>query len=526
MNQNRTVKENFFKTDDGTELFYRTWEPVSENFKKRAMIVLHRGHEHTGRLHDMIDKLDLPEFKAFGYDSRGHGRSPGIRGYAEDFSVLVNDLDQFVRYISNEYDIPTENIVIIANSVAGVLTGAWVHDYAPSVKAIVLIAPAFRIKLYVPFAMFFLRILNLIKEKSFISSYIKGRLLTHDKNLAESYDNDKLITKKIAVNILISLHDTATRIIDDAQAINVPTCILSSGSDMVVKNSPQSEFFNRISSREKEIHIFPGFFHGLFFEKERIKPISIAREFILNIYKKELNPVNLLDADQKGFTKYEYDLLKSKLPIRKKIFYNAVRLAMSTLGQLSKGIRVGYKFGFDSGVSLDHVYKNKPEGTLFLGKIIDFFYLNSVGWKGIRLRKINLIKSVEQVIEKLNNRNIPVRIMDIAGGPGRYLIEIAEKYKDTDIEILSCDNKKVNIEEGKKIADAGKISNIKFKISDAFSKESFEQENFSPNILIISGLFELFPSNDDIRKSLKAATSILQKNSYIIYTGQPWHPQI
>ncbi len=524
MNQERSVLENFFQTSDGTELFYRKWEPVSESSKKNAMIVLHRGHEHSGRLHDMIEKLDLPEFYAFGYDSRGHGKSPGIRGHAKDFSTLVDDLDQFCKHVSKEYDIPVQNIVIVANSVAAVLTSAWVHDYAPQIRGMVLVAPALRIKLYVPFALFFIRILNLIKDKSFISSYIKGRLLTHDKNLAVDYDTDQLITKKIAVNILIDLHDTATRILDDAEAITVPTCILSSGSDMVVRNTPQHELFKKISAVDKEIHIFPGFFHGLFFEKDREKPIGVARNFINKIYNSDEEPVNLLNSDKEGFTKYEYNLLQSKISFLKKMLYGVTRLSMSTIGSLSKGIHIGNRYGFDSGVSLDHVYKNKPSGKTFIGKIIDYFYLNSVGWKGIRLRKINLIGSIEDAIQKLKESDSPVRIMDIAAGPGRYLIEIAEKHNN--IEILSCDNKKENIEEGKKIANDKGVSNIGFKISDAFSESSFKNHDFKPNIVIVSGLFELFPSNDDINRSLSAATKIMDENSYIIYTGQPWHPQI
>ena len=39
-------------------------------------------------------------------------------------------------------------------------------------------------------------------------------------------------------------------------------------------------------------------------------------------------------------------------------------------------------------------------------------------------------------------------------------------------------------------------------------------------------LFELFPSNEAIKKCLGAVTKIMDEKSYIIYTGQPWHPQI
>lgn len=41
-------KERTFKSFDQTELFYRVWEP--KNRSKNVVIILHRGHEHSGRV--------------------------------------------------------------------------------------------------------------------------------------------------------------------------------------------------------------------------------------------------------------------------------------------------------------------------------------------------------------------------------------------------------------------------------------------------------------------------------------------
>jgi len=522
----REVLEDQFKTWDNTELFYRAWKPIDEQQSDKAMIVLHRGHEHSGRLYDIIDKLDLPDFWAFGYDSRGHGKSPGPRGYAGDFSILVKDLDTFVKYVAKKHDIPVENMVIVANSVAGVVTSTWVHDYAPNIKAMILAAPAFRIKLYVPFALPFLRILNSFKKPSFISSYVKARFLTHDEEKVKEYEADKLITSEIAVNILIGLHDTATRIINDAGVITVPTCILSAGSDWVVKNAPQREFFKRLSSPKKERHTYPGFFHGIFYEQDRAKPLTKTREFILACFEEDIQIPSLLDADKKGYTKEEYDRLRKPGPLIKQVMDGVQKLGMTTLGRLSNGIRIGYAEGFDSGLALDYVYKNKATGFTPLGKLIDYFYINSIGWRGIRQRKVNMQKSLDEVIEKFLVEERPIRIMDIAAGPGRYLIETARKLKDKDVKVFIRDNEIKNINEGKKIAEEIGSKNVEFKVADAFDKNSYSTEEFSPNILIISGLYELFPDNDMIRNSLQGGVSMLQDGGYIIYTGQPWHPQL
>jgi alpha-beta hydrolase superfamily lysophospholipase len=57
---------------------------------------------------------------------------------------------------------------------------AWIHDYAPRVRAAVLATPAFRIRLYLPFAIPALRLTQKLGVMRSVSSYVKARVLTHD----------------------------------------------------------------------------------------------------------------------------------------------------------------------------------------------------------------------------------------------------------------------------------------------------------------------------------------------------------
>jgi alpha-beta hydrolase superfamily lysophospholipase len=55
------ASEHTFEGWDGTELFCRSWRPEDPP-NQRAVIPFHRGHEHSGRWQDVIEKLDLPGF--------------------------------------------------------------------------------------------------------------------------------------------------------------------------------------------------------------------------------------------------------------------------------------------------------------------------------------------------------------------------------------------------------------------------------------------------------------------------------
>lgn len=92
---------------------------------------------------------------------------------------------------------------------------------------------------------------------------------------------------------------------------------------------------------------------------------------------------------------------------------------MKTVGKLSQGIRLGWESGFDSGVTLDYVYKNTQQGFSIIGRAIDRGYLESIGWKGIRQRRTNLQKILRDTVHTLRAAGKPIHIVDIAAGAGR-----------------------------------------------------------------------------------------------------------
>ena len=68
------------------------------------------------------------------------------------------------------------------------LVAAWVHDYAPRLRCMVLASPAFKVKLYVPFARPGLALMHKLRGNFFVTSYVKAKFLTHDPERMASYD--------------------------------------------------------------------------------------------------------------------------------------------------------------------------------------------------------------------------------------------------------------------------------------------------------------------------------------------------
>jgi alpha-beta hydrolase superfamily lysophospholipase len=522
----RLPEERSFRAPDGTSLFYRYWPADKEGSDEpRAIILLHRGHEHSGRMQHIVDELEMPDCAMFAWDARGHGKSPLKRDDRPTLGTFVKDLDAFAQHVSCAYGIAIEDIAVVAQSVGSVLAAAWAHDYAPPIRCMVLAAPAFKVKLYVPFSRAILGLVSRAKPDLQVKSYVKPAALTHDKERIESYASDPLITRPISVRVLLGLYSTAARIIQDAQAIQVPVQLLISGSDWVVHKRPQHDFFNRLGSAIKEKHVFDGFYHDTLGERDRHLAIGKVRTFLT----KSFASPRRVGFRESEFTHDEYAALSRPLPALspERWIFGISRLGLRSGGRLSDGIRLGCRTGFDSGSTLDYVYRNRPAGLTPVGRIIDWFYLNSIGWKGIRARKENLERALLQSARRLRETGQPLRIVDIAAGHGRCVLQAFAANGDSVDQILLRDYDARNVRAGTTlIRQAGMSGIARFELGDAFSRESLATLNPRPTLGVVSGLYELFPDNALVQQSLAGLADAIAPGGYLVYTGQPWHPQL
>lgn len=513
------MRTGTFRSFDKAELFYREWEPTQEANGK-VVLLLHRGHEHSERLDSIARSSIFAGYKVFSYDNRGHGYTK--EGAAYEFMNLVRDLDAFARFVCEKEHIKHEAIFVVANSVAGVVASTWVHDFSPKIAGMALVAPAFKIKLYVPLAKPALALMLHFKEELNIKSYVKAKFLTHNGEEQERYNTDPLITPNIPAKQLVTLLDTAQRVVEDASLMVTPTLVLSATADYVVDSSVQKVFYDGLSSPLKRFVALEGFYHGVLYEQNAQVALDAIGAFMREAF---AAPHVSLKEHLIKITQLEKETIaKGEMPFLQNCSFAFQRFMLHRFGGLSEGMSIGLRYGFDSGVTLDYIYKNRPSGKGALGQMIDKNYLNSIGWKGIRQRKVNAIATIREKIERLRAQGEKVRILDIAGGPARYLIELAREYPD--IEVLVRDYQEQNIEQGKALAEEFSLKNINYEQADAFDKQTYENRTYQPNIVIISGVFELFEDNALIQNAIDGVTSMMPKGSFLVYTGQPWHPQL
>lgn len=514
------VAEHRLKLRDGGELFYRSWVP--EGPVRRAVVLFHRGHEHSGRWDETVRHLGLAETAYFAWDQRGHGHSSGERGTAAGISTVIADADEWFQHLVSCHGVTADETVVVAHSLGAVIATAWVHDFAPRIRGLVLATPAWQVNLFVPLALPALRLKERLLGPGFVTSYVSASMLTHDREQARQYQDDPLIFRQIAINMLVDLHDTSQRLLADAGAITVPLLVLAAGSDWVVKRPAQERFVERVSSRWKRFEILPGFSHAIFHETNRDQVVERIGEFIESCLAHPVDYQSLRHADQAGYTHEEYERLRRPGGYH----FLPVKWSMLGPGRISRGIALGWKHGFDSGLMLDYIYANRAQGLTPIGRLVDRIYLDAIGWRGIRIRRQMMGRLLQRTMRQVHQAGHPVRLLDLAAGPGRYVLETMRDCRDLEPSALLRDYRTENLDAARKLAAELQVERVTVELGDAFDRKSIADVTPPPTIAVVSGLYELFPDNDRVMESLRGLADAVPTGGYLIYTNQPWHPQV
>ncbi len=537
-------EQSCFNTYDGTALFYRYWvtKPLAKilaannsnktdstkndanKTSEKIVILLHRGHEHSGRLDELATAFVSDGYQVFAWDARGNGRSGGKRDHADSFSQLVRDLDSFVRVVMKETGANHNQILIVASSIGAIIAAAWVHDYAPKIRGMILGTPAIAIRLYMPMAIPALKTARKLGIMGRVSSYVKAKFLTHDNAAQASYNADPLISNSISTDLLIDTHATGQRLLDDAASIITPTFILCAGEDYVVDKLAERDFYEKLSSPFKRWKLYPDSFHAIFHELNKNEVFADCLSFANELFSRPLNELDLTHADQDSASKNKVDRLAVKPDT---VNFILTRLAMQKFGHVSDAIATGLEYGFDSGKSLDKVYRNLPHGKKPLGKIIDAAYLNNIGWQGIRIRRQHLIELATLAIKELEQSNtIAINLLDIASGNGFYAFELLNQYAQLNAELRDYDVTNITV-LNQTIEDQALSNRVVAVQKDAFMAENYHlpkaQDKF--NLAISSGIFELFSDNSLVNTAITGVYDSLIAGGYYLYTNQPWHPE-
>lgn len=210
--------------------------------------------------------------------------------------------------------------------------------------------------------------------------------------------------------------------------------------------------------------------------------------------------------------------------IRDKLENFWYKTILKNIFSLSKLGRTSIKGQADSGLNFDHMYRNKPKGITSFGKFVDKLLLNLPSVKATRNRKNIIVKILQNEIANNLMLRKKTRILDIASGPARYLIELLDGYKQKDIEVLCLDRDRRSLRFGKILAGKKPIRYAKIDVfKPKHLKYLAKKINWQPNIILSSGLFE-YLEDPPVKNTLKEVFNNIDKDGLFIFISQTNNP--
>ena len=232
------------------------------------------------------------------------------------------------------------------------------------------------------------------------------------------------------------------------------SCLIS-GADWVVHHGPQHEFFANLASPAKERHVLPGFFHDTLGERDRAKAVTLARRF-------PAPPVRSAGSSARPQTGRPLWLhtRRGRPACRAARPAFAERHLLGAEPRLNPHGRLGFErhrtpassTGFDSGSTLDYVYENKPRGLGPLGKAVDKIFLEAIGWRGIRQRKVHLEELIGEAASELKAAGTPVHLARHRRRPRPLRARRHRQVSTSSLPSVRLqDYSDINVERGRKL---------------------------------------------------------------------------
>jgi Lysophospholipase len=247
--------EDYLSTFDNTKLFYKK---DTLDKMKGIILIVHGIAEHCGRYGYIKDKLIEEGYGVYRFDHRGHGKSEGKSGYVNSFKDFINDVDYFVDLIKREY--PELPLFILGHSMGGFITSCYGVINKNKINGQILSGA---VTGDIPLSMK----IKSIKFPYILSGKVPNCLynyISKNTQVIEDYKNDKLVLKFTSVRLNLEVSNKGVKWIkSNLRNYKCPCLILHGKDDNIVPYQCSTNFYENISSKDKEIKIYNGLYHEI-----------------------------------------------------------------------------------------------------------------------------------------------------------------------------------------------------------------------------------------------------------------------
>lgn len=251
--------EGSFTSIDGLNLYYQSWHPLTET--KAALGIVHGLGSHSGLFDNLVNALVPCGYAVYGLDLRGHGRSPGQRGYINHWAEFRADFGSFWQLMINQNQ--TLPCFVLGHSLGAVIILDYALRYPQSIPGIIAIAPALKPVGVPPIRVKIGQILSWVLPRFTLNTGIPQNAGSRNAEMIAAYLNDSLRHTKGTARLVTEFFKTTQWIQAHLTDLRNPILTLHGSQDLVALPESSQLLFEQISILDKEYREYPGGYHDL-----------------------------------------------------------------------------------------------------------------------------------------------------------------------------------------------------------------------------------------------------------------------
>jgi len=240
---------------------------------KGIVVITHGYAEHCGRYHEVAHVLVNAGWAVFSYDVRGHGKSPGERGYIERFAIYLDDFAA-MRAAARALVGGSAPMILLGHSHGSLITlRALADERPPEAAAAIVSSPFLALRLPVPgYRRLLASVASRLAPKLSQPNALRVEDLTRDKAKQAERTADKLCFDVATARWFTEALAAQDYVFAHAGRIKLPTTWLVGGDDPITDPARSQAVAAKISGAR--YHDLAGMRHEVFNEVERGKVFS------------------------------------------------------------------------------------------------------------------------------------------------------------------------------------------------------------------------------------------------------------
>jgi len=259
-------REDHFTTPDGYDIYTQAWLPDAE--PKAIILIVHGLGEHSGRYGNYVDYFVPRGYALYGFDTRGHGRTSGPRGYVERFDRFVDDVDR--RAAQARSDWPGKPLFVLAHSLGSLMGLSYARQYPDRLNGLIVTGTALQDALELPpwkrsLATVLSRVTPTLKMNSGVA--LSG--LSHDPAVIAAYEADPLTHPWATPRLATEAEVVRAQIRQGAATWQVPTLMLHGGADPICLTEGALQFAAQTPAGLVDYRTYSGLYHEIHNEPEK-----------------------------------------------------------------------------------------------------------------------------------------------------------------------------------------------------------------------------------------------------------------